>query len=73
MFIIKIYYHLRNILEFKTSLYLTNTEKLIHAFISHRIDCSNILLSDLPDRLLSFTTVYHKETQAYFLDDSVTT
>lgn len=53
IFIINIHYHMKNTLGFETSLYLWNAEKLIHTFISCRIDCPNTLLSDLTNRQIT--------------------
>jgi hypothetical protein len=47
------YFHLRNISSIRGSLTRDAAEKLVHAFISSRLDNSNSLLYNLPDRLLT--------------------
>ena len=46
-------YHLRNISRLRKYLDDKSAEKVIHAFISSRLDCCNALLHGLPDTLLS--------------------
>lgn len=47
------FYHLKNISAIRSSLTRDATEKLIHAFISSRLDGCNALLYDLPSELLN--------------------
>jgi len=47
------FYHLKNISAIRSSLTKEATEKLVHAFISSRLDNCNVLLCGLPSTLLS--------------------
>ena len=46
------YFHLRNINSIRKILTKENTEKLIHAFVSSRLDCGNSLLFGIPEHLI---------------------
>jgi len=47
------YYHLRMISSIRKCLDLKTTEKLIHAFVTSRLDCGNAVLAGLPKRLIT--------------------
>ena len=46
------YFHLRNINSKRKLLSQQDTDKLIHAFVSSRLDCGNALLYGIPKNLL---------------------
>ncbi|CAL9705986.1 unnamed protein product [Knipowitschia caucasica] len=46
------YFHLRNIAKLRPSLSLCDAEKLVHAFVSSRLDYCNALLVGIPGRSL---------------------
>ena len=46
------YFHLRNINSRRKLLPQQDTDKLIHAFVSSRLDCGNALLYGIPTNLL---------------------
>ena len=47
------HFHLRNISSVRRSLTREAAEKLVHAFISSRLDTCNSLLFNLPDKLIT--------------------
>ena len=47
------FYHLENISKVKPFLSLSNTERLMHAFITSRLDYFNALLSSLPKNTIN--------------------
>ena len=47
------FYHLRNIVKVRPLLSQADTEKLIHAFVSTRLDYCNALLAGLPQKSIS--------------------
>ena len=47
------YFHLRNIAKIRNFLSKTDAEKLIHAFVTSRLDYCNALLSGYPDKLIN--------------------
>lgn len=46
------YYHLHNLSAIRGTLTREAAEKMVHAFISSRLDCGNALLYKLPNRLI---------------------
>ena len=46
------FYHLRNISKLRPILSLSDSEKLVHAFISSRLDYCNALLIGIPSKSL---------------------
>jgi len=47
-----VFYHLRNISRIRDCLYLADTEKLVHAFVTSKLDNANSLLYGLPKFLI---------------------
>ncbi|KAF7648422.1 hypothetical protein LDENG_00157170, partial [Lucifuga dentata] len=47
------FYHLKNISKVRSFLSLSNTERLVHAFITSRLDYCNALLSGLPQNTIN--------------------
>ena len=47
-----VFFHLRNIAKIRNSLSKNDAEKLIHAFVTSRLDYCNALLSVYPDKAL---------------------
>ena len=48
-----VFFHLRNIAKIWNFLYKNDAGKLIHAFVTSRLNCCNALLSSYPDKVLN--------------------